>query len=109
LNERQITALLKVTCQRPKEREEDILQVWLRPCRNLELAFFGACFCLAKMMGNSPSVVVTCILTIWGIFGLVPKRSENVVLGWVSCRQFATMHTIRIHMHRNLGFTSVPS
>jgi eukaryotic translation initiation factor 2C len=27
LNERQITALLKVTCQRPKEREEDILQV----------------------------------------------------------------------------------
>ncbi|CAK9201819.1 unnamed protein product [Sphagnum troendelagicum] len=26
LNERQITALLKVTCQRPKEREEDILQ-----------------------------------------------------------------------------------
>jgi hypothetical protein len=39
LNERQITALLKVTCQRPKEREEDILQVWLRPCRNLELAW----------------------------------------------------------------------
>ncbi|CAK9204737.1 unnamed protein product [Sphagnum troendelagicum] len=26
LNERQITALLKVTCQRPKDREEDILQ-----------------------------------------------------------------------------------
>jgi hypothetical protein len=37
LNERQITALLKVTCQRPKDREEDILQVWLRPCRNFEL------------------------------------------------------------------------
>lgn len=27
LNERQITALLKVTCQRPKDREEDIMQV----------------------------------------------------------------------------------
>lgn len=27
LNERQITALLKVTCQRPQERESDILQV----------------------------------------------------------------------------------
>lgn len=27
LNERQITALLKVTCQRPQERERDILQV----------------------------------------------------------------------------------
>ncbi|KGN63969.1 protein argonaute 1 [Cucumis sativus] len=26
LNERQITALLKVTCQRPKDREEDIMQ-----------------------------------------------------------------------------------
>lgn len=29
LNERQITALLKVTCQRPQERELDILQVHL--------------------------------------------------------------------------------
>ena len=29
LNERQITALLKVTCQRPRDRENDILQV---PC-----------------------------------------------------------------------------
>lgn len=29
LNERQITALLKVTCQRPQEREYDILQVCL--------------------------------------------------------------------------------
>lgn len=29
LNERQITALLKVTCQRPHEREEDILKVLL--------------------------------------------------------------------------------
>ena len=27
LNEKQITALLKVTCQRPQEREKDILQV----------------------------------------------------------------------------------
>lgn len=27
LNERQITALLKVTCQRPQEREQDIMQV----------------------------------------------------------------------------------
>lgn len=27
LNERQITALLKVTCQRPYEREHDIMQV----------------------------------------------------------------------------------
>jgi eukaryotic translation initiation factor 2C len=27
LNEKQITALLKVTCQRPQERELDILQV----------------------------------------------------------------------------------
>lgn len=27
LNERQITALLKVTCQRPHERERDIIQV----------------------------------------------------------------------------------
>lgn len=27
LNERQITALLKVTCQRPQERERDIMQV----------------------------------------------------------------------------------
>lgn len=27
LNERQITALLKVTCQRPRDRENDILQV----------------------------------------------------------------------------------
>lgn len=27
LNERQITALLKVTCQRPQEREHDILKV----------------------------------------------------------------------------------
>jgi len=27
LNEKQITALLKVTCQRPYEREKDILQV----------------------------------------------------------------------------------
>ena len=29
LNERQITALLKVTCQRPQEREKDILRVCL--------------------------------------------------------------------------------
>jgi hypothetical protein len=29
LNERQITALLKVTCQRPQEREKDIMQVRL--------------------------------------------------------------------------------
>ena len=29
LNEKQITALLKVTCQRPQEREKDILQVIL--------------------------------------------------------------------------------
>ena len=28
LNEKQITALLKVTCQRPREREHDILQVF---------------------------------------------------------------------------------
>lgn len=28
LNERQITALLKVTCQRPSDREKDILQVF---------------------------------------------------------------------------------
>jgi eukaryotic translation initiation factor 2C len=28
LNERQITALLKVTCQRPRDRERDIMQVW---------------------------------------------------------------------------------
>jgi hypothetical protein len=27
LNEKQITALLKVTCQRPQEREKDIMQV----------------------------------------------------------------------------------
>jgi len=27
LNEKQITALLKVTCQRPQEREKDIRQV----------------------------------------------------------------------------------
>lgn len=27
LNERQITALLKVTCQRPHEREADIMRV----------------------------------------------------------------------------------
>lgn len=27
LTERQITALLRVTCQRPKDREQDILQV----------------------------------------------------------------------------------
>lgn len=27
LNEKQITALLKVTCQRPRDRENDILQV----------------------------------------------------------------------------------
>jgi len=27
LNERQITALLKVTCQRPLDRERDIMQV----------------------------------------------------------------------------------
>lgn len=29
LNEKQITALLKVTCQRPRDRENDILQVIL--------------------------------------------------------------------------------
>lgn len=29
LNERQITALLKVTCQRPQDREHDILKVCL--------------------------------------------------------------------------------
>ena len=29
LNEKQITALLKVTCQRPKDREHDILQVYM--------------------------------------------------------------------------------
>lgn len=29
LNEKQITALLKVTCQRPRDRENDILQVSL--------------------------------------------------------------------------------
>jgi eukaryotic translation initiation factor 2C len=29
LNERQITALLKVTCQRPRDRENDILQVFV--------------------------------------------------------------------------------
>lgn len=29
LNEKQITALLKVTCQRPRDREHDILQVFL--------------------------------------------------------------------------------
>lgn len=34
LNEKQITALLKVTCQRPQERERDILEV-----RSLPLLF----------------------------------------------------------------------
>lgn len=29
LNERQITALLKVTCQRPRVQENDILQVFV--------------------------------------------------------------------------------
>ena len=29
LNERQITSLLQVTCQRPIEREKDIVQVYL--------------------------------------------------------------------------------
>ena len=29
LNERQITALLKVTCQRPRDQENDILQVFV--------------------------------------------------------------------------------
>ena len=28
LNEKQITALLKVTCQRPRDRENDILRVF---------------------------------------------------------------------------------
>lgn len=37
LNERQITALLKVTCQRPYEREHDIMQV--RYCGFLLLAY----------------------------------------------------------------------
>lgn len=32
LNERQITALLKVTCQRPQERESDILRVCICWC-----------------------------------------------------------------------------
>jgi eukaryotic translation initiation factor 2C len=42
LNEKQITALLKVTCQRPYEREKDILQV---------LVCSGVClwlFCLIR-------------------------------------------------------------
>uniref|UniRef100_A0A0V0GNQ1 Putative ovule protein n=1 Tax=Solanum chacoense TaxID=4108 RepID=A0A0V0GNQ1_SOLCH len=34
LNEKQITALLKVTCQRPQDRERDILEV-----RSLPLLF----------------------------------------------------------------------
>lgn len=38
LNERQITALLKVTCQRPQERESDILQVCL-----WHICLFGQC------------------------------------------------------------------
>lgn len=29
LNEKQITALLKVTCQRPRDRENDILRVFI--------------------------------------------------------------------------------
>lgn len=29
LNEKQITTLLKVTCQRPRDRENDILRVYL--------------------------------------------------------------------------------
>lgn len=38
LNERQITALLKVTCQRPNERENDILRV----CVTTRLLFMSA-------------------------------------------------------------------
>ena len=30
LNEKQITALLKVTCQRPRDRENDILRVGIQ-------------------------------------------------------------------------------
>jgi eukaryotic translation initiation factor 2C len=36
LTERQITALLRVTCQRPKDREQDILQV---PSKKFEMSF----------------------------------------------------------------------
>ena len=41
LNKRQITALLKVTCQRPQEREYDILQVCLME---------NFCICLFKTL-----------------------------------------------------------
>ena len=44
LNERQITALLKVTCQRPQEREYDILQVCL--IENFCICLFNVlCWC----------------------------------------------------------------
>lgn len=36
LNEKQITALLKVTCQRPRDRENDILQVMLYSCMSFK-------------------------------------------------------------------------
>lgn len=40
LNERQITALLKVTCQRPRDQENDILQVFVLRFSYIFLSLF---------------------------------------------------------------------
>lgn len=50
LNERQITALLKVTCQRPQERERDIMQVC---CHKGILCTYICIFFVDMMMQGS--------------------------------------------------------
>lgn len=60
LNERQITALLKVTCQRPQERERDIIQVCdlfsmlLFSSLSLAFCFYGVCYGLCLFVLLNP-------------------------------------------------------
>lgn len=94
LNERQITALLKVTCQRPQEREQDIMQV------RMTESSYTKCLEHAdqkKKKKDVGSTNFTLIFTL--LFG------ELVIL--FLYRLFIIMLTMKILMQKSLELKSV--
>jgi hypothetical protein len=106
LNERQITALLKVTCQRPRDRERDILQVIL------------SCLTWSWWSLEGPMVRLLSVphfISSSFFFRQFFDREnpllclKPVLFGYLYCRQSATMHITKIHMLKNLESASAIS
>jgi len=82
LNEKQITSLLKVSCQRPREQETDILQVILMDswCHSPTFIFFFIFWFLSESTGNwrAMTCVINCScfkLSFWVIYSLYKQKN----------------------------------